>query len=186
VVIRAAAIRAAAAVAALLIVAGCSEDRDTRRFRVPSSSMEPTLHCARPALGCEAPDSDRLAVRPYGDDDPERGDIVVFETPPKARDVCGAAGKYVKRVVALPGERWSEKAGVIYVDGVAAGEPYIHPDRRDDRTLAGGVIPAGQYLLLGDNRAHSCDSRFFGLVPRQDLVGKVVEIARGSDRIHIR
>jgi signal peptidase I len=178
--------RAALLAGALVIVSGCAADSDTRIFRVPSSSMEPTLHCARPQPGCEGTSVDHVAVRPYGSHSPVRGDIVVFRTPPRAAEVCGAAGLFIKRVVGLPGEHWSERAGTVLIDGRPLVEPYIRRVRRDTSSFGGGRIPAGRYLLLGDNRAESCDSRVYGVVPRRNLVGRVVEIKRGSTRIHIR
>src|SRR5438876_4046068 len=74
-------------------------------YRIPSSSMEPTLHCARPDSGCEAHFSDRvLACRfCYRFWSPKRGDIVVFHTPPAAAVRCGAGGTFVKRLIGLPG-----------------------------------------------------------------------------------
>ena len=78
-------------------------------YRIPSSSMEPTLHCARPEHGCEARFSDRVLANRfiYRFRDAKRGDIVVFETPPAARGRCGAGGTFVKRLIGLPGERSS-------------------------------------------------------------------------------
>jgi signal peptidase I len=75
-------------------------------YRIPSSSMEPTLHCAEPAPGCEAGFSDRVLANRfiYHLRDPRRGEIVVFETPPAARIKCGAGGTFVKRLIGLPGE----------------------------------------------------------------------------------
>jgi len=178
--------RRAAVAAAVVVLAGCSGDRDTTIYRVPSSSMEPTLHCARPALGCLAAQVDQVAARPYGSDEPARGDIVVFRTPAAARLQCGAGGKFIKRVVGLPHERWSERNGDVYIDGRKLDEPYVGASRRDTKTFRGGPIPAGKYLLLGDNRASSCDSRYWGFVPRSSILGKVFEIKRGSKRIHIR
>jgi signal peptidase I len=178
--------RRLALAAAALAVAGCSSDQDTKIYRVPSSSMEPTLHCARPGLGCGAGQMDKVAVRPYGEADPRRGDIVAFRTPPAARDKCGAGGTYIKRVVGLPGERWAERGGVIYIDGRRLREPYVERDRRDSQSYEGAVIPRDRYLLLGDNRAASCDSRIWGLASRSSIIGGVFEIKRGSKRIHIR
>ena len=76
-------------------------------YRIPSSSMEPTLHCARPAPGCESRFSDRVLANRfiYHFRDPQRGDVIVFETPPAAKAKCGAGGTFVKRIVGLPGER---------------------------------------------------------------------------------
>ena len=75
-------------------------------YRIPSSSMEPTLHCARPNSGCEARFSDRVLANRfiYHLREPARGDIVVFKTPKAAEAKCGAGGTFVKRLVGLPGE----------------------------------------------------------------------------------
>ena len=107
-------------------------------YRIPSSSMEPTLHCARPGSECEARFSDRvLACRfCYRFWSPKRGDIIVFKTPPLAAIRCGAGGTFVKRLIGLPGDVWSENEGYVYVNGKRLKEPYIQPDRRrrpDDR-----------------------------------------------------
>jgi signal peptidase I len=178
--------RRVALAAAALAVAGCSSDQDTKVYRVPSSSMEPTLHCARPGIGCESDQMDRVAAHPFGDSDPARRDIVIFHTPPAARVRCGSGGTFIKRVVGLPGERWSERAGYIYIDGRRLQEPYVRPERRDTQTFRGGLIPRGRYLLLGDNRASSCDSRVWGLATRSSIIARAFEIKRGSKRIHIR
>ena len=68
-------------------------------YRIPSSSMEPTLHCARPGPGCEARFSDRVLANRfiYRFRDPKRGEIIVFKTPPLAKARCGAGGTFVKR-----------------------------------------------------------------------------------------
>jgi signal peptidase I len=153
-------------------------------YRIPSSSMEPTLHCAVPADGCEASTSDRvLACRfCYHLHPPRRGDIVVFKTPAIAQQECGSQGTFVKRLIGLPGEVWEERSGFVYINGRKLDEPYIKPDRRDDRTLTLADlpprnrykrIPDDMYLMMGDNRKSSCDSRVWGLVPRKNLIGNV-------------
>ncbi|MFL6011987.1 MAG: signal peptidase I [Gaiellaceae bacterium] len=167
------------------VAAGCA-GREGHVYRVPSSAMEPTLHCARPAFGCLAGEEDRVFVRPYEDGEPARDDIVVFEAPPKAKVACGASGLFIKRVIGLPGEHWAERSGTIVIDGRNLAEAWLRPDRRDTLSYGGGEIPRGHYLLLGDNRASSCDSRQWGLVPLANFRGKVVEIKRGSRRIHLR
>jgi len=157
-------------------------------YRIPSSSMEPTLHCAKPAAGCEAHFSDRvLACRfCYRFWSPKRNDIVVFKTPPLAAVRCGAGGTFVKRLIALPGDTWEEREGYVYVNGKRLNEPYIQKGRRDDRTIARMTIPKGQYFMMGDNRASSCDSRAWGTVPRKNLIGKVLATYWPPNRLSIR
>ncbi|TML27912.1 MAG: signal peptidase I [Actinobacteria bacterium] len=153
-------------------------------YRIPSSSMEPTLHCAVPAQGCEARTSDRvLACRfCYHLRSPHRGDIVVFNTPSLAKQECGSQGTFVKRLIGLPGEVWEEREGLVYINGQKLDEPYIKPDRKDARTMGLADIPPrntytripkNMYLMMGDNRKSSCDSRVWGLVPRKNLIGNV-------------
>jgi signal peptidase I len=145
-------------------------------YRIPSSSMEPTLHCAKPGPGCEASFSDRvLACRfCYHFVSPKRGDIVVFKTPPLAAVRCGEGGTFVKRLIGLPGETLEEKNGYVYIDGKKLNEPYIQKGRRDARDYGPLVIPKDNYFMMGDNRAQSCDSRTWGGVPRRNLIGPVV------------
>src|SRR3954465_14091854 len=113
-------------------------------YRIPSSSMEPTLHCARPGQGCEARLSDRVLANRfiYRFRSPHRGEIVVFKTPPAAKQRCGAGGTFVKpppaakrrcgaggtfvkRLIGLPGETWSERNGYVDINGKKLNEPYI-------------------------------------------------------------
>ncbi len=121
-------------------------------YRIPSSSMEPTLHCARPGPGCEARFSDRVLANRfiYHFRKPHRGDIIVFKTPPLAKVRCGAGGTFVKRLVALPGETWQEKNGSIYINGKKLIEPYVKGDRRDIGTsYPARKIPLGDVLHDG-------------------------------------
>ena len=159
-------------------------------YRIPSSSMEPTLHCARPDPGCEASYSDRvLACRfCYRLWSPKRGDIIVFKTPKLADFKCGAGGTFVKRLIGLPGDTWEEREGYVYIDGKRLDEPYI-PTKvhvADDRTIAPQVIPKNHYFMMGDNRPSSCDSRSWGTVPRKNLIGKVFATYWPPTRISIQ
>jgi signal peptidase I len=153
-------------------------------YRIPSSSMEPTLHCARPAQGCEARTSDRVLANRfiYHFRNPKRGEIVVFLTPSLAKQECGSEGTFVKRLIGLPGDVWAERSGFVYINGKRLNEPYVQSVRRDSQTLTLSDIPPRNtytripkcyYLMMGDNRSSSCDSRRWGLVPRKNLIGEV-------------
>jgi signal peptidase I len=157
-------------------------------YRIPSSSMEPTLHCARPGGECEAGFSDRvLACRfCYRFWSPKRRDIIVFHTPPLASVRCGAGGTFVKRLIGLPGEIWEERGGYVYINGKRLDEPYIKAARRDSRTISPIRIAPKHYFMMGDNRISSCDSRAWGTVPRGNLIGKVFATYWPPGRITIR
>ena len=165
-------------------------------YRIPSSSMEPSLHCARPGADCQSHYSDRvLADRiSFRFRKPRRGEIIVFNTPPLAQAACSGGGStFVKRLIGLPGETWEERDGIVYINGKALKESYVKPDRRDNRTLRledtpvkQTRIPAGQYFFMGDNRAASCDSRSWGTVPRKNLIGEVFAVYWPPNRISFR
>jgi signal peptidase I len=129
-------------------------------FYIPSGSMEPTLMI-----------DDRILVAKfiYRLEPVHRADVIVFRYPlnPK-RD-------FVKRVLGLPGDRVQLKDGVVYVGDRALTEKgyTIRPDFGNYGPV---IVPAHQYFVLGDNRNNSEDSRFFGYVPRGNIIGKAVFI----------
>jgi signal peptidase I len=161
-------------------------------YRIPSSSMEPTLHCAQPASGCEARFSDRVLANRfiYHVRDPRRGEIVVFDTPDAARVKCGAGGTFVKRLIGLPGEtlevRLRRGEGYVFVNGRELDEPYIGDGRRSTEEFGPVKVPQNAYFMMGDNRSQSCDSREWGSVPRQNLIGKVFATYWPPNRIAVR
>src|ERR671930_2156485 len=124
-------------------------------YRIPSASMEPTLHCGRPTDGCEAGSSDRVLANRfiYHFRDPKRKEIVVFNAPERAALIC-ARGVYVNRIIGVPGDRWQERDGYVYIDGKRLNEPYVKPERRDHESLelsdilpGENVIPKGKSLM---------------------------------------
>jgi signal peptidase I len=158
-------------------------------YRIPSSSMEPTLHCAAPGAGCEARFSDRVLANRfiYHFRSPHREEIIVFKTPPAAeRCENGAGGEtFVKRIIGLPGETIRERRGTILVNGKPLDESYVQAADRDQRS-GQWQVPQGEYFMMGDNRSSSCDSRDWGAVPRENLIGPVFAIYWPPQRIGFR
>ena len=150
-------------------------------YRIPSSSMEPTLHCARPAAGCEASSSDRVLANRFifHFSNPRRGEIIVFDAPSSvSQSGCGEPGSaFVKRLIGLPGDKIREDGqGYVYVNGRRLSEPYVSAAARAQDTSyrnRSWAVPPGEYFMMGDNRGMSCDSRAWGPVPRSDLIGPV-------------
>jgi signal peptidase I len=164
------------------------EAKVAKPYRVPTSSMERTLNCARPGPGCLGSMSDRVLVNrlAYDFGSPQRGQIVVFTSPARA-NLCewGDGGTtFVKRLIGLPGETVREDHhGFIWIRSPDAKkwtklpEPYLSRSARlADTTYFGRSwhVPKGEYFMLGDNRPNSCDSRKWGSVPRSSLVGPVM------------
>jgi signal peptidase I len=165
------------------------ETEVAKPYRIPSSSMEPGLDCARPGSGCLGSADDRvLALRlEYDFESPQRGQIVVFKAPAAASTACSAGdggSTFVKRLVGLPGETVHEDDhGFISIRKAGSrtwtrlDEPYVtRRDRLADRKDFGKTwnVAPGHYFMLGDNRGGSCDSRSWGAVPRASLIGPVV------------
>ncbi len=140
-------------------------------FSIPSSSMVPTLDV-----------HDRILVQKafFNWHQLREGDIVVFTHPP--RDHCaGPAGTdLVKRVIALPDQTIYSAGGIIYVDGRRLREPYLPPHDPLGPPIPGASrqhpfhVPYGEFYVMGDNRAISCDSRFWGPIKGSSIIGRVV------------
>ena len=152
-------------------------------YRIPTPSMEPTLHCAHSATepSCRGRFSDRVLANRfiYHFRDPHRGEIVVFRAPPAAKSNCssGEGDVFVKRLIGMPGDVVTERRGFIYINGKKLNEPYIRSDVHvadaHDQFTGPITVPKGDYYMLGDNRNESCDSRTWGPVPRKNFIGKV-------------
>jgi signal peptidase I len=139
-------------------------------FWIPSGSMVPTLGVY-----------DRILVQKafFNWHDVREGDIVVFTEPPA--DHCGgASGDLVKRVIALPGQTIYSSGNDIYVDGKLLAEPYLPEDDPLGPAIPDASrqhpyrVPPGDFYLMGDNRAISCDSRYWGPIKGSSIVGKVI------------
>ncbi|HVY93731.1 MAG TPA: signal peptidase I [Bryobacteraceae bacterium] len=119
-------------------------------------------------------DQERIFVNKYeyklGENNIHRGDLVVFHPPPAIRE------SYIKRVVAIPGDRVQIVSGMVYVNGKKLSEPYVLDIYRDHDSLAPEVVPPGKYFVLGDHRNSSSDSRSWGFVARNEIYGKAVLI----------
>jgi len=151
-----------------------------RNFKVDGSSMDPTLESGEFLLVNRLVylriDLERLSkISPFWQADeessrfaihaPKRGEIIVFQFP------LDANKDFVKRVVGLPGEMIEVKDGSVFVDGNLLDEPYL--TAKDRSNSAPTQLGKGEYYVLGDNRAHSNDSRSWGAVPEANLRGKV-------------
>jgi signal peptidase I len=138
-------------------------------FWIPSSSMVPTLGVY-----------DRILVQKafFTWHDVHEGDIVVFSHPPLDQCPGPQNGDLVKRVIALPGQTVYSSGSGIYVNGRLLAEPYLPHDDPLGRPVASSRhpyrVPPGDFYVLGDNRAISCDSRYWGPVQGSSIIGKVV------------
>lgn len=130
-----------------------------QNFRVDGMSMEPTLHNGEYIL------VNKAAFLFHA---PERGDVIVFEYP-KDPQV-----DYIKRIIAIPGDTISVEGTRVIVDGVSLNEPYINPndDFNPFSPIENRVVPTGDYFVMGDNRGNSSDSRQWGFVPQQNIIGQ--------------
>jgi signal peptidase I len=154
-------------------------------FYIPSGSMEPTLQVG-----------DRVLVNKlaYHLGDIHRGDVIVFQNPDPAqvpkRNWFSAAVHWlgqglgfqqpededlIKRVIGLPGDTVTARDGQVYVNGEKISEPYLAPDTTTSMSRS-WTVPSGDLFVLGDNRANSADSRFFGFVPKGKVIGRAFVI----------
>lgn len=184
------------AVTILLLVFGITMLLQT--FVVPTSSMEDTIligdHMVVDKLAFAPPGVLSKYLLPYTP--VKRGDVIVFKYPPNIRE------NYIKRVVGVPGDRIKVVNKDLYINGKKADEPYVvhkspyvdsyrdnFPSQPNMPLEQGAIemlqtsvkdgevkVPENCYFAMGDNRDNSADSRFWGFVPRQNIVGKPVVI----------
>jgi len=166
-------------------------------FFIPSSSMEPTLRPGDRILVC------RVCTL---FSDVTYGDVIVFSDPdPAPHEARGIVGGFVhwlgegigvarpedddfiKRVVALEGDTWEMRRGLLFVNGARVQEPYVS-EEQDRRDFGPETVPDGMLFVLGDNRLHSGDSRFpppggLGYIPEEKVIGEAFVIAWPFGRI---
>lgn len=167
-------------------------------FVIPTGSMEDTLligdHLLVDKMAYAPAGSLTKHLLPY--QEPRHGDIIVFRYPPEISQTL------VKRLIGAPGDRLKIDRGVVYRNGIRLNEPYVYHkyaydpmsdnfptaccrpvkeelalqaqrEMLDQNVIAGEVIvPANAYFAMGDNRDNSSDSRFWGFVPRENIIGK--------------
>jgi len=121
---------------------------------VEGACMEPNLYDGQRVLVIKAA---------YWSGEPQRGDVVIFEA------VDGTDRTLIKRIIGLPGENISMSGGKVYIDGEPLEEPYI---KGVIQAFPLTEIPADNYFVMGDNRDHSTDSRRWGTLPRENIIGR--------------
>ncbi|MGI9049165.1 MAG: signal peptidase I [Rubrobacteraceae bacterium] len=144
-------------IAAFTLVFGVIRPFVVEAFWIPSESMVHTLEVG-----------DRVLTNKFIYDftSPKRGDIVVFKS------VEGSNEELIKRVVGVPGDKISVQAGRLYVNNKLQKEPYVNKDLPDKSFFGPTKVPPNHVFCMGDNRANSRDSRFFGPVPDRNIEGE--------------
>lgn len=147
-----------------------------QNFRIDGISMEPNFHNGQflivnrfaycPGLHLEIPPLDIKLHKTWCVSEPKRGDVIVFEYPlDMSRD-------FIKRVIALPDESVEVRNGQVYIDGRLMPEPFgPNPSARNFGPLK---VPPDTVFVMGDNRNNSSDSRVWGALPQQDIIGKAI------------
>lgn len=130
--------------------------------KIKGASMEPNF-----------PDGEYLLTDKvtYRFREPARGDVIVFAAPPDQRE------EFIKRIISTPGETISIMDGSVYINGQKLTEPYLSTELTTDpgaffQNKNGFIVPSGHYVVLGDNRPFSSDSRSWGLISKEDITGR--------------
>ncbi len=135
-------------------------------YWIPSESMVPTIEV-----------NDKVIVTnfSYWVGEPQRGDVIVFKYPNDTKK------DYIKRCIGLPGETVELKDSKLYINGELVEEPYL-PEGLEFDDYGPITVPEGNYFMCGDNRNHSADSRSWGFLPEELIIGKAQVIYWPFDR----
>lgn len=139
----------------VMLTGGVLRSSVLQPYLIPSPSMEPSLVPGDRII------VNRLSYRMWA---PTRGDVIVFAFPKDLKRT------FVKRVIALEGEKVELHDNKVFVNDVAIEEPYVKPG--DYPPYGPKIVPVDNVFVLGDNRRESEDSREWGLLPKNDLLGK--------------
>jgi signal peptidase I len=133
-----------------------------QNFKIQGASMEPTLHDGQFLL------VNKLVYQGLGE--PQRGDIVVF----KAWEQGGGVEErdFIKRVVGLPGDTLEIRDNSVFVNGQTLGEPYLEPSNLTTDRIGPITLGPEEYYVMGDNRGNSSDSRTYGPLDQEHIIGK--------------
>ncbi len=111
----------------------------------------------------------------YRIEKPKRGEVIIFKPPFRTKE------NYIKRIIGLPGEKIEIKNGYVYINDKLLNEPYIVNRSHDN--WGPKIVPPNMYFVLGDNRVNSSDSRVWGFLPKENIIGKAILIFWPLDKI---
>ncbi len=130
-------------------------------YRIPAGSMEPTIKVGDMILA---------NVYAYRSETPRRGDVIVFNFPRDPKQ------QYIKRVVGLPGETVKIEGSQVYINGRKLEEPFVQHMGSRTRPDNEWTVPDGNLFVLGDNRDNSADSRYWGFIATDSVVGRATYV----------
>jgi signal peptidase I len=132
-------------------------------YSIPSASMLPSLQIG-----------DHILVTPYRLSSPRRGDVIVFRAPGDPSQLM------VKRIIAVPGDLIDSRSGRVRIGEHALPEPYVLKQAASG-AISAQIVPADSFFVMGDNREDSVDSRRWGTLPRDLVMGRARLVLWSSD-----
>lgn len=150
-------------------------------YRIPSGSMEKTLHGCSPSCNDDRVLVDKLSYKLHAI---HRHDIVVFQATGNWIPVVGGREDVIKRVIGLPGDtvQCCDAQGRVELNGISQNEPYVFEDNH--YVFGPVVVPKGQLFVMGDHRSDSSDSRYNGTIPQSSVIGHAFVRIWPITRIH--